>query len=280
MDEIEFAVGDTVDFHGVEMNWAGDMTGAEMLRQFQNAYVPSLIRRDTVWTFTAGKPVYLLREPRRPGLGVAGVHQGGRSDLTPDNLDELGGKLKNLPKGWTFETKVLTKDLTLDTDRAAAGPRSSATTCTARTRGAGTPQTPAPTTCCQGGAIRDGTVLVAAIGGVPEIAVDQLDSMRKSGAAKPQLLDVRTPVEWRWGAVAGAIHVPITELGSRIAGLKLDPARPIVAICRAAHRSVPAVRLLRRHGFDNACQLQGGMLAWRRAGLPVETDADHVKQEA
>ena len=37
--------------------------------------------------------------------------------LTPDDLNELGGKLKNLPKGWTFETKVLTKDLTLDTGR-------------------------------------------------------------------------------------------------------------------------------------------------------------------
>ena len=31
--------------------------------------------------------------------------------------DGLGGKLKNLPQGWTFETKVLTKDLSLDTRR-------------------------------------------------------------------------------------------------------------------------------------------------------------------
>jgi rhodanese-related sulfurtransferase len=101
-------------------------------------------------------------------------------------------------------------------------------------------------------------------GRVPEIAAGQLDSMRTRGAAKPQLLDVRTTAEWQSGRIAGAIHVPITELGSRIAGLQLDPARPIVAICRAAHRSVPAVRLLRRHGFGNACQLQGGM-ATRRA---------------
>ncbi len=109
-------------------------------------------------------------------------------------------------------------------------------------------------------------------GAVPEVAPKKLDLMRKEGSAPPQLIDVRNSMEWRSGHIRGAIHVPITDLDSRIAGLKLDPARPIVAICRAAHRSIPAVRLLRRHGFDNACQLQGGMLAWQRSGLPVERD--------
>ena len=83
MDEVDYAGGDTVDFHGVKMNWAGDMTGAEMIAQFQSAYVPSLIQRNTIWTFHAGKPVHLLREPGRPGLGPAGIHQGGRSEPDP-----------------------------------------------------------------------------------------------------------------------------------------------------------------------------------------------------
>ena len=109
-------------------------------------------------------------------------------------------------------------------------------------------------------------------GAVPELSVSQLDAMRRNASAAPQMIDVRNDMEWRSGHIRDAIHVPITELDSRIAGLKLDPARPIIAICRAAHRSVPAVRLLRRHGFGNACQLQGGMLAWQRSGLPVEGD--------
>jgi rhodanese-related sulfurtransferase len=41
----------------------------------------------------------------------------------------------------------------------------------------------------------------------------------------------------------------------------------VVAICLTAHRSIPAVRLLRENGFE-ARQLQGGMLAWRAAQLP------------
>ena len=109
-------------------------------------------------------------------------------------------------------------------------------------------------------------------GKVPEISPTKLDTMRKDGAARPQIIDVRTSAEWRSGHIAGAIHVPITEFGSRIDSLQLDGTRPIVAICRSAHRSIPAVRLLQQHGFRNACQLQGGMLAWRQAELPVEGD--------
>jgi rhodanese-related sulfurtransferase len=111
-------------------------------------------------------------------------------------------------------------------------------------------------------------------GKVPEVSARQLEGRLRDRAARPQLVDVRTLTEWRAGHIAGAIHVPIGELDARLPGLRLDGARPIVAICRSAHRSVPAVRLLHKHGFNEACQLQGGMLAWLREGLPVEVDGD------
>ena len=38
--------------------------------------------------------------------------------LTIGNLHKVGSKLKNLPKGWKFETRVLTEDLSLDTMRS------------------------------------------------------------------------------------------------------------------------------------------------------------------
>ena len=73
------------------------MTGAEMVSQMQNAYMPSLIRRNTVWTFKAGKPVFLLREPGGPVWVLQEYTKAVDPGLTPDNLNELGGKLKNLP---------------------------------------------------------------------------------------------------------------------------------------------------------------------------------------
>jgi hypothetical protein len=118
MDEMTMHVGEVVDFQGVKMCWAGDMTGAEIRSQFgATKYEPAKILRDTDWIFKAGKPVYLLREPG----GIVWVMQEYTKAVDPtltiDNLDTVGGKLKNLPPGWKFETKVLSKDLSLDTRR-------------------------------------------------------------------------------------------------------------------------------------------------------------------
>ena len=99
MDEVDYAGGDTVDFHGVKMNWAGDMTGAEMMAQFQSAYVPSLIQRNTIWTWHAGKPVHLLREPGGTVWVLQEYTKAVDPSLTPDNLHTVGSKLKNLPQG-------------------------------------------------------------------------------------------------------------------------------------------------------------------------------------
>jgi hypothetical protein len=118
MDELEVAAGDTVSFHGVDMFWAGDMTGGEMIANFETAYLPCLIRRDTIWTFKAGKPVHLLREPGGTVWVLQEYTKAADPSLTPDNLDQLGKKYTNLPKGWKFETKVLSKDLVLDTGKA------------------------------------------------------------------------------------------------------------------------------------------------------------------
>jgi len=106
-------------------------------------------------------------------------------------------------------------------------------------------------------------------GSVPEVAPRDLHG-RITSAAPPQLLDVRTRAEWRNGHIRGAVSAPITSLGSLLDELALDPERPVVAICLTAHRSIPAVRLLRQHGFADVAQLEGGMQAWWSAGLPTE----------
>jgi rhodanese-related sulfurtransferase len=105
-------------------------------------------------------------------------------------------------------------------------------------------------------------------GAVPEVRATRL-ARDLASAPAPQLVDVRTHAEFRAGRIRGAISAPITSLSRALPTLGLDPSRRVVAICLTAHRSIPAVRLLRRHGFD-AAQLAGGMLAWRAAGLPEE----------
>jgi rhodanese-related sulfurtransferase len=103
-------------------------------------------------------------------------------------------------------------------------------------------------------------------GRVAEIEPQQL--YRRLEAGEPiQLIDVRTEWEFERGHIDGARSAPIYRLSSELPGLALDRERPVVAICKTAHRSIPAVRLLRQQGY-NAQQVAGGMDRWRSAGLP------------
>ena len=106
-------------------------------------------------------------------------------------------------------------------------------------------------------------------GTVPEMPADELVKALKS-PNPPQLLDVRTKSEHRSGHLKGSLNAPISSLARLLPGLKLDKARPVVAICLSAHRSIPAVRILQDAGFE-AVQLAGGMQSWRAARLPEET---------
>src|SRR3989304_4788021 len=99
-------------------------------------------------------------------------------------------------------------------------------------------------------------------GRVPEISARELKELLQNGGA--QLIDVRTPADAKRAAghVAGARNVPIYALKQALPPLALDPKRPLVAICATAHRSPPAVRLLRAASYENAVQLKGGMISW------------------
>jgi rhodanese-related sulfurtransferase len=85
-----------------------------------------------------------------------------------------------------------------------------------------------------------------------------------------QVLDVRLEEERDEGRLAGDVHIELMELSAR-AG-EIDPSRPVLVYCRSGSRSAMAVAALRTAGFD-AHNLQGGMLAWTAAGLPVERAA-------
>jgi len=106
------------------------------------------------------------------------------------------------------------------------------------------------------------------LGEVPEIDAQALQTAMGS-SQPPRILDVRTAVEWRKSRIAGALNIPVTELGSRVGEIPFGRDEPIVAICLSAHRSIPAVRLLQQEGYKDVRQLRGGMLAWWQAGLPT-----------
>lgn len=96
-----------------------------------------------------------------------------------------------------------------------------------------------------------------------DITVHEVQRRLGGGA---QLVDVREDTEVAEGMIPGARHIPLGDLPHRFD--ELDKERPVIAICRSGNRSGRAASLLEDAGFavDN---MQGGMLAWVEADLPM-----------
>ena len=102
------------------------------------------------------------------------------------------------------------------------------------------------------------------------ITPGELDGLRQSGAPV-DLIDVRSPVEYREVHAEPARSVPLDRLDPRaVMELRDGPSdRPLYLICRSGSRSRQAVERFHRAGYRAVVNVEGGTLAWERAGLPV-----------
>jgi len=84
------------------------------------------------------------------------------------------------------------------------------------------------------------------------------------------VIDVRGQDEFHGdlGHIEGAQLITLSDdFGRKMQ--QLDPARPYLFVCRSGGRSSRAARLAQAAGLPHLANLEGGMLAWKRAGLPV-----------
>lgn len=112
---------------------------------------------------------------------------------------------------------------------------------------------------------------VAEVARIPPIAPSVLAEQLAS-SSPPLCIDVREPEEFvgELGHVAGSLLVPLDALMRRLPKLAGYVDREVVLICRAGARSASAGAILQRAGFRHVVNLDGGMLAWRAAQLPVQ----------
>jgi hydroxyacylglutathione hydrolase len=83
-----------------------------------------------------------------------------------------------------------------------------------------------------------------------------------------QVVDVRSPREWKKGHVPGARHIFLPELRKRIG--ELDPAQPTAIYCGSGYRASIATSIMKPQGFTELWNVPGSWEAWRKAGFPVE----------
>lgn len=89
---------------------------------------------------------------------------------------------------------------------------------------------------------------------IDSISTDELEKRLKSNI---QLIDVRTPSEFRRGHIKEAQNVPLSQIG------QFAPAKKetVYVICHSGMRSKMAAKKLKKKGYD-VINVRGGMSAW------------------
>lgn len=100
------------------------------------------------------------------------------------------------------------------------------------------------------------------------VSADEAKAMWDKGGH--YFFDCREHKEYRTGHIPGALHVPRGWLEFKIADLVPEKNAWIVIYCRSGDRSSLGVQALKRMGYANAVNLDGGWRAWNKAGYPVQ----------
>ncbi|MFO1311997.1 MAG: rhodanese-like domain-containing protein [Burkholderiales bacterium] len=89
-----------------------------------------------------------------------------------------------------------------------------------------------------------------------------------------RILDVDTSRNYERGHVPGAAWLPYGWLEERIGALAPGTSTPIAVTCHNGLHAMYAAAALNALGYASVSALDGGVAAWTKAGLPVETGID------
>ena len=112
---------------------------------------------------------------------------------------------------------------------------------------------------------------------VPVVDVDTLRRWQQEGR-RVALCDVRSAAEHTEGCVPGAVSLPGFEVVSH--ALDMAAESDVIVVCSSARtRSLVVARTLIDLGLSDVVALDGGALAWRLAGLALETGSRRRRVE-
>ncbi len=90
--------------------------------------------------------------------------------------------------------------------------------------------------------------------------------------ARPQIIDIRTPQEYKAGHIKGAVLINFYDpnFAQNIEKAGLDKQQPIYIYCRSGSRSGHAINIFKKLGFKEIHNLVFGINEWNQRGMPIE----------
>jgi len=96
-----------------------------------------------------------------------------------------------------------------------------------------------------------------------------------AAGVRMQIVDVRTPREYKSGHLPDAVNIPLDDLRGR-AG-ELDTEQTAILYCGIGYRSYHGTKILAARGFKDVRNLSGGMSTWQWVGKVVAGEGQGMK---
>ncbi|MCL2310159.1 MAG: rhodanese-like domain-containing protein [Proteobacteria bacterium] len=113
----------------------------------------------------------------------------------------------------------------------------------------------------------------------PTVGVSTLEATKLINAGSIIVLDVRDAASYAAGHLGKAINIPLAELREKLPELRKRSSKNILVYCDRGQRSLSAAKILA--GTEKTIHnLQGGLVAWKEAGLPVEKTTEKTQEKS
>jgi rhodanese-related sulfurtransferase len=106
--------------------------------------------------------------------------------------------------------------------------------------------------------------------GIKDVSVEEMQSLLKIDDV--QLVDVRTPEEFKTGYIADAQNIDYYSPTIDEDILKLDKNKPVIVYCRSGKRSRDCSEKLLEAGFQKIYNLEGGIIQWEHEGKEITNE--------
>lgn len=84
------------------------------------------------------------------------------------------------------------------------------------------------------------------------------------------ILDVRTGEEYKAGHIENSINIDYKSPKFKENVSNLDKEKIYLTYCRSGRRSANSAEIMEDLGFENIYMIEGGIVAWDKAGLPIK----------
>jgi len=105
---------------------------------------------------------------------------------------------------------------------------------------------------------------------INNISTDEMQSLLKMDDV--QLVDVRTPKEFKTGFIANAQNIDFLSSTFDEDVKKLDKEKPVILYCHSGRRSANGAEKLLKAGFVKIYNLKGGIVQWQLEGLEINKE--------